>query len=360
MPGSELSRDRERLAVAVQAAGGLALKFFRGPYKKWVKGEGGSPVTEADIAANELLHKALVEPGDGWLSEESENDPARLDAKRVWVIDPIDGTRAFIAGRDDWSVSAALVADGRQVAAALYAPVTGELFVATKGHGATLNAAPIRVTSGGLVGARVGGPKRVLDRMAQDGSGIVPMPRIHSLALRLARVAQGALDAAMAGGNGHDCDLAAADLLVHEAAGTMTALDGRPLIYNRPNPVHGVLIAAGRERHAALLDTVRAQTSEPGRAPAPAKAKELAMPDATPNKQLLHLVIGGELSQLDKTEFKDLAKVELVGVYPNYATAYAAWRAKAQQTVDNAEMRYFIVHLHRLLDPEATGPGPAP
>ena len=77
---------------------------------------------------------------------------------------------------------------------------------------------------------------------------------------------------------------------------------------------------------------------------------------AAPTKQLLHLVIGGELSKLDSSEFKDLSKVELVGVYPNYASAYAAWRARAQQTVDNAEMRYFIVHLHRLLDPESTSP----
>jgi len=83
------------------------------------------------------------------------------------------------------------------------------------------------------------------------------------------------------------------------------------------------------------------------------------MSEIAPKKQLLHLVIGGELSSLDKTEFKDLSKVELVGVYPNYATAYTAWRAKAQQTVDNAEMRYFIVHLHRLLDPEAAGPSAA-
>jgi hypothetical protein len=82
--------------------------------------------------------------------------------------------------------------------------------------------------------------------------------------------------------------------------------------------------------------------------------EELAMAE-TATKQLLHLVIGGELSKLDSTEFKDIDKVELVGVYPNYATAYSAWRAKAQQTVDNAEMRYFIVHLHRLLDPEAPG-----
>jgi hypothetical protein len=77
----------------------------------------------------------------------------------------------------------------------------------------------------------------------------------------------------------------------------------------------------------------------------------------TKPKQLLHLVFGGELSHLDKTEFQDLDKLDIVGVYPNYATAYAAWRGKAQQTVDNAQMRYFIVHLHRLLDPDATAPG---
>jgi Domain of unknown function (DUF4170) len=76
-------------------------------------------------------------------------------------------------------------------------------------------------------------------------------------------------------------------------------------------------------------------------------------------KQLLHLVFGGELDRIDATEFKDLDKLDIVGVYPNYATAYAAWKAKAQQTVDNAQMRYFIVHLHRLLDPGATTEGRA-
>jgi myo-inositol-1(or 4)-monophosphatase len=263
LPASDLTRDCQRLAAAVQAAGEVALQFFKKPLKHWTKGEGDSPVTEADIAANDLLHQHLVEPGDGWLSEESENDPARLAAKRIWVVDPIDGTRAFIAGRDDWSVSAALVMEGRPVAAALFAPVTAELFLAIAGGGATRNAESIRVSAGGLGGARVGGPKRILDRMAQDGADILPMPRVHSLALRLARVAHGALDAAMAGGNGHDWDLAAADLLVHEAQGTMTALDGRVLVYNQPDPVHGVLIAAGRERHAALIDVVRAQTRAP-------------------------------------------------------------------------------------------------
>jgi hypothetical protein len=83
--------------------------------------------------------------------------------------------------------------------------------------------------------------------------------------------------------------------------------------------------------------------------------KETAMPANAPQKQLLHLVFGGELNSLDRTEFKDLSKLDIVGIYPNYANAYAIWKAKAQQTVDNAHIRYFIVHLHRLLDPESTG-----
>jgi myo-inositol-1(or 4)-monophosphatase len=268
LPGSEASterlRDRERLAAAVKEAGAIALSFFRGSFRSWTKGQGDSPVTEADIASNDLLQRRLVSPGDGWLSEESENDPSRLTARRVWVVDPIDGTRAFIAGREDWSVSVALVEDGRPVVAALYAPVTDELFLATGGGGAMRNEIPIQAsTGGGLDGARVAGPKRMLERIAAGGAGIVAMPRVHSLALRLARVAHSELDAAVAGGNGHDWDLAAADLLVHEAGGMLTALDGKALIYNRPEPVHGVLIAAGRGRHAVLADLVRAQTIEP-------------------------------------------------------------------------------------------------
>jgi hypothetical protein len=80
------------------------------------------------------------------------------------------------------------------------------------------------------------------------------------------------------------------------------------------------------------------------------------MSDTLKPKQLLHLVIGGELNGVSTNEFKDLDKVDIVGVFPNYASAYSAWKSKAQRTVDNAEMRYFIVHLHRLLDPESTSP----
>jgi myo-inositol-1(or 4)-monophosphatase len=263
-PPPDYSSDRERLTEAVKEAGSIARRLFGGSLRKWTKGTGDSPVTEADIAANDLLRERLVAPGDGWLSEESENDPSRQSARRVWVVDPIDGTRAFIAGREDWSVSAALVVDGRPVVAALYAPITEELFVAATGGGALRNGVPMQASAGGnLDGARVGGPKRMLERIVERGSPIVIMPRVHSLALRLARVAQGELDAAVAGGNGQDWDLAAADLLVHEAGGMLTALDGKALIYNRPEPVHGVLIAAGRERHPAMVDLVRAWTSWP-------------------------------------------------------------------------------------------------
>ena len=268
MPASEASpahaEDRERLVSAIRDAGAIALKTFRGDaLKSWIKGR-DSPVSEADIAVDDLLRRRLPLPGDGWLSEESENDPARLHARRVWVVDPIDGTRAYIAGREDWSVSAALVEAGRPVLAALFAPATDELFLASAGGGATRNGARIAVSEGaGLEGARLAGPKRILERVAASHPALIAMPRIHSLALRQARVAMGQLDAAIVGSSSHDWDLAAADLLVHEAGGVMSTLDGSSLIYNRPNPVHGVLVAAGRERHTVLLDLVRTQASEP-------------------------------------------------------------------------------------------------
>ena len=119
--------------------------------------------------------------------------------------------------------------------AALYAPVTDEMFLAAQGAGATLNGAPIAASAGAaLDGAKLAGPKRYLDRLADMNPTILPQPKVHSLALRLARVAHGELDVAFASPGSHDWDLAAADLLVHEAGGVMTDFDGRPLSYNRP------------------------------------------------------------------------------------------------------------------------------
>jgi len=261
---TELSTLTDRLAGAVREAGALALGKFGSPVRHWTK-DANSPVCEADIEADLLLRERLLrERSDyGWLSEESADDPARLAARRVWVVDPIDGTRGFIAGRPDWAISAALVEDGRPVAAALFAPVTDEFFLAVNGRGATRNGAPIAPTPGdGLDGARIAGPQRRLERLAKVAPAIAPVAKIFSLALRLARVATGEIDAALAGPNSHDWDLAAADLLVHEAGGALTSFAGEAPIYNRPDPVHGALIAAGRARHATLIGLARARMAD--------------------------------------------------------------------------------------------------
>jgi myo-inositol-1(or 4)-monophosphatase len=232
----------------------LALEASRKPVKSWLKAQ-DSPVSEVDIAVDVLLKARLepIVPQAAWLSEETEDDPARLSARRVWIVDPIDGTRSFLAGRADWTVSVALVEDRRPIVAALYAPATEEFFLAIAGASVTRNGLAIRASAGeALAGARISGPKRLLDQIAKAAPDIVVAPRVHSLALRLARVADNTLDAAFAGGNSHDWDLAAADLLVHEAGGALTTLDGATLSYNGATPTHGMLVAAGRPRHRAL------------------------------------------------------------------------------------------------------------
>jgi myo-inositol-1(or 4)-monophosphatase len=258
--GADLDGVAAQLSAAVRQAGALALSMFQKPLKNWTKGPSLSPVSEADVAVDALLRETLGRAGTdaAWLSEESVDDPVRLAARHVWIVDPIDGTRAYIGGLPDWAVSAALVEDGRPVAACLYAPVLGEFFMAVAGAGATLNGAAIAASPGAsLAAARIAGPKTVLERLAAAVPPFETMPRLRSLALRLARVAQGSFDAAIAGGNSHDWDLAAADLLVHEAGGALTPFGGGAVIYNRPEPRHGMLVAAGRDRHAALIELLR-------------------------------------------------------------------------------------------------------
>jgi myo-inositol-1(or 4)-monophosphatase len=254
---SDRAELTHHLAATVREAGALALKSFKSPIKSWMK-VGDSPVSEADIAVDALLRERLDATGlaAAWLSEETEDDPARLTADRVWIVDPIDGTRAFLSGRTDWCVSVALAERGRPVAGAIYAPATDDLFLASAGGGATLNGRSISATEGpSLERARVAGPERRLARLAPFG--IVAEPKVHALALRIAWVAQGRLDIALAGPNSNDWDLAAADLLVHEAHGALTTLAGETLVYNRPKPQHNALFAAGRARHRTLSELMR-------------------------------------------------------------------------------------------------------
>ena len=248
----------------MREAGALARKTGQGAFRHWTKGEDRSPVSEADIAVNDLLHQRLtaLAPGAGWLSEETEGAPDTTRAL-IWVVDPIDGTRAFISGRADWSISAALVEGGRPLVAALYAPASEEVFLAARGAGATLNGAAIKANDGdALRGAKMAGPKRYLDRVSDLAEGTLAQPKVHSLALRLARVAQGAIDAAFASRGSHDWDLAAADLLVHEAGGALTDFTGRPLNYNGSQAARGALVAAGQARHHALIGLVRDRKAE--------------------------------------------------------------------------------------------------
>jgi len=253
-----IARDSALLADAVREAGALALRMFRTELRQWIKGK-SSPVSEADIAVDELLKDRLQSgaPDYGWLSEETADDRTRLERRRVWIVDPIDGTRAYLAGRDDWSVSAALVEDGQPLLAAVFAPATDEFFFAHAGSGASRNDAPIAVSAGSSLDVeRMSGPKFLLDRVRGSPSEQA-CSRIGSLALRISRVAEGRLDAAFAGGNSHDWDLAAAHLLVKEAGGALTTLQGGTLAYNRPEVSHQVLVAAGKDRHARLLDVFR-------------------------------------------------------------------------------------------------------
>ena len=249
----------------MREAGELARATARGPFKRWTKGHDNSPVSEGDIAVNNLLRARLGElaPQAGWLSEETEDDLAGRATAYAWIVDPIDGTRAYISGRADWTISVALVEDGRPRLAALFAPVTDEMFLAVASQGATLNGARMAASGGPmLAAAKLAGPKRYLDRLAALAPDALPQPKVFTLALRLSRVAQGAFDAALAAPGSHDWDLAAADLLVHEAGGVLTDLAGQQLCYNRPHVVHGALIAAGPARHATLIDLVRDRLPE--------------------------------------------------------------------------------------------------
>jgi myo-inositol-1(or 4)-monophosphatase len=254
-----LLTDAALLKDTVREAGALALSLFRTELKNWTKGA-SSPVSEADIRVNDLIERRLrsATPDYGWLSEESADDETRLGKRLVWIVDPIDGTRGYLAGREDWCVSVALVEEASPVLAAVFAPASDEFFFAMRKQGATLNEVPVYTTSGTeLDFSRVAGPKPLVQRLSRSSDEIILHPRIGSLALRLCRVAQGKLDAAFAGGQSRDWDLAAANLIVQEANGSMTALSGDAILYNRREVTHGVLVAAGRDRHARIVEHFR-------------------------------------------------------------------------------------------------------
>jgi myo-inositol-1(or 4)-monophosphatase len=240
-----LKKELELLIKVAGEAAEIALDFFRDGARSWTK-DGNSPVTEADIAVDRLFHRRLLEarPGYGFLSEESKDDGSRLTAPRTFIVDPIDGTRAFIAGATDWTIPVALVEDGRPHVCVVAAPARHELYRAIAGEGAFRNDEPIHVSGREhLDGASLA----VSQRLLRSISGTAPIKArsvfYASLAYRLARVADGRLDGAAIKPNSQDWDLAAVDLLLHEAGGILANLDGSPPRYDRPVTAHGALVA---------------------------------------------------------------------------------------------------------------------
>ena len=240
------------LRAVMREAAEIARPFFRLGQKTtarvWSKA-GGSPVTEADVAVDTFLKIRLSDlvPRAAWLSEETADDPARIGRDLVWIVDPIDGTRAFLSGHPDWSIAVALLAGGEPVIGFVDAPAKEAAYEAVRGRGATRNGEPIRVAPRqDLARARVTGPKPMLERLTR-GAGqdpeFVVVERIPSLALRLARVAEGSVDVGVVSADARDWDLAAADLVLREAGGVVCDLAGLPTTYNRADPVHGALLA---------------------------------------------------------------------------------------------------------------------
>ncbi|HEX2886636.1 3'(2'),5'-bisphosphate nucleotidase CysQ [Vineibacter terrae] len=253
---TDFADDVALMVAAVREAGALALRFYRTELAVWQKA-GGTPVSEADITVDRHLRQRLctARPGYGWLSEETEDDTARLTRGRVWVVDPIDGTRAFVEGTPHFCHAVALVEDGVPVAAALFNPATDEFFEAVAHQGARLNGTPIRVSGRQqIAGCRMAAYGPMFKHPAwQDPWPDMEIIQRDSVAYRLALVASGAADAAMGLNTKNDWDLAAADLIVREAGGKVTAHDGKPLAYNNEAPQQPSFLAAGPDLHAALL-----------------------------------------------------------------------------------------------------------
>ena len=247
----------EAVAGIAQEAGHYALARWRGDFQRWEK-KPGDPVSEVDLAVDRLLRKRLgaLLPEAGWLSEETADDPARLACDRVWVVDPIDGTRDFIRGRAGWCVSVALVEHGRPVIAVLDAPARGEAWVARAGGGATRNGVPL--TASGrteLAGARV-----PADALPQADRDFVAVAKPNSIALRIAMVAADEADLVATERWGAEWDIAAAVLVAAEAGAAVTDGLGAPLAFNkRESRVFGVL-AAGAGMHAAMVARVAERT----------------------------------------------------------------------------------------------------
>ena len=259
--------DLALLTDAALGAGEIAKRFFGGTYRRWDKDK-GEPVTEADLAIDRFLRHRLTaaRPDYGWLSEESADNEERKSAKRTFVVDPIDGTVAFLKSRPHFTHALAIVEDGRPLTAVVLNPITGECFRAQAGRGATLDDNPAHASARHTVeGCRMLAPKALFEHPAWSSAPNVPWPPMHvetrnSIAYRLALVGAGLFDAAISLSSKHDWDLAAGDLIVQEAGGRMTDHRGEVLRYNGDVPIQRSMVAGGPLLHPLLIERTRRLT----------------------------------------------------------------------------------------------------
>ncbi|WP_165323905.1 3'(2'),5'-bisphosphate nucleotidase CysQ [Rhizorhabdus phycosphaerae] len=244
-------------AIAAEV-GAMAHASWRGDFKYWDKTP-GSPVCDIDLAADALLRERLMalDPEAGWLSEETADSAERLNCVRVWVVDPIDGTRDYVRGRDGWAVSIALVEGGRPMIGVLDAPARGQHWRAQAGRGAYLNGQPLRASGRReLPGARV--PADVLARADAD---LVTVGKPNSIALRIAMVAADQADLLATLRWGNEWDIAAAALIAQEAGAVVTDAMGRPLRYNSTKGEQFGVLATAPAIHADAVQRLSARAA---------------------------------------------------------------------------------------------------
>jgi myo-inositol-1(or 4)-monophosphatase len=248
-----------RIQEALRAAVSAVSRFVPGKVKADYK-PGRDPVTEADRVANEVLRDILIQEGEGWLSEESVDDQQRLGKQRVWVVDPLDGTREFVAGIPEWCVSVALVEQGRAVAGGICNPATGELILGSRETGVTLNGKAVQASQReGLAGALVLASRSEVKRGEWDrfrGAPFTIQP-MGSVAYKLARVAAGLADATWTLVPKHEWDVAAGVALVEAAGGFVSDLNSASVQFNSASALLSGLVAGGarlREPICSILD----------------------------------------------------------------------------------------------------------
>ncbi|MBT3370604.1 MAG: 3'(2'),5'-bisphosphate nucleotidase CysQ [Rhodospirillaceae bacterium] len=264
---NQLEQDHALLLETVREGGALALSYFHDGVKHWTKGP-DDPVSEADHAVDDLLRDKLcnAQPTYGWLSEETDDDPARLECSSVWVVDPIDGTRAFIEQREEFTVCAALVRDGRPVAGAVYNPATEEFYEAILGGGARLNGKPIKVTAkSDFEGSRLLTGRYMFQQSAvKDKPRDITLHMVNSIAYRMCLVADGRYDACISLSGKCDWDIAAAELILAEAGGVNSNSHGEAFRYNQSDTLHKSVIGAGPALHAHILTFLETIKRPPG------------------------------------------------------------------------------------------------